>query len=364
MHFSINRDYFINQLNHVARAIPGKAAIPVLTGMKLELKSDRLILTGSDASISIESVIETSQEAAQLQVTRPGSIVLSARLFIDIVRKLPTNQVEIEVQDHYNVQLTSGKAVFTIQGVDSSQYPVLPETDEDKPVTLPGLLFKKLINQTFHDGYLTGVATDSHRLSKRDIPIKDLNPSLKGLNITIPKKTVIELTRILDDETNVTFYVMAQQLVFHFDNLVIYSRLLEGTFPDTSRLIPTTYNTELTVNTQSFSQALERAALLVHVAKSNVVQLKMSQGSVALLVQGISIGQSTEELSYDSLEGDDLTIAFNPDYMRDAVKSFGDTTIKLGFISGERPLLLREDKVEEGHNDLIQLLTPIRTHHA
>ena len=157
---------------------------------------------------------------------------------------------------------------------------------------------------------------------------------------------------------------MAQQLVFHFDNLVIYSRLLEGTFPDTSRLIPTTYNTELTVNTQSFSQALERAALLVHVAKSNVVQLKMSQGSVALLVQGISIGQSTEELSYDSLEGDDLTIAFNPDYMRDAVKSFGDTTIKLGFISGERPLLLREDKVEEGHNDLIQLLTPIRTHHA
>ena len=352
MHFSINRDYFINQLNHVARAIPGKAAIPVLTGMKLELKSDRLILTGSDASISIESVIETSQEAAQLQVTTPGSIVLSARLFIDIVRKLPTNQVEIEVQDHYNVQLTSGKAVFTIQGVDSSQYPVLPETDEDKPVTLPGLLFKKLINQTifsasnqenrpiltglnlsFHDGYLTGVATDSHRLSKRDIPIKDLNPSLKGLNITIPKKTVIELTRILDDETNVTFYVMAQQLVFHFDNLVIYSRLLEGTFPDTSRLIPTTYNTELTVNTQSFSQ-------------------------------GISIGQSTEELSYDSLEGDDLTIAFNPDYMRDAVKSFGDTTIKLGFISGERPLLLREDKVEEGHNDLIQLLTPIRTHHA
>ena len=299
------------------------------------------------------------------------------------MRKLPTNQVEIEVQDHYNVQLTSGKAVFTIQGVDSSQYPVLPETDEDKPVTLPGLLFKKLINQTifsasnqenrpiltglnlsFHDGYLTGVATDSHRLSKRDIPIKDLNPSLKGLNITIPKKTVIELTRILDDETNVTFYVMAQQLVFHFDNLVIYSRLLEGTFPDTSRLIPTTYNTELTVNTQSFSQALERAALLVHVAKSNVVQLKMSQGSVALLVQGISIGQSTEELSYDSLEGDDLTIAFNPDYMRDAVKSFGDTTIKLGFISGERPLLLREDKVEEGHNDLIQLLTPIRTHHA
>ena len=148
MHFSINRDYFINQLNHVARAIPGKAAIPVLTGMKLELKSDRLILTGSDASISIESVIETSQEAAQLQVTRTGSIVLSARLFIDIVRKLPTNQVEIEVQDHYNVQLTSGKAVFTIQGVDSSQYPVLPETDEDKPVTLPGLLFKKLINQT------------------------------------------------------------------------------------------------------------------------------------------------------------------------------------------------------------------------
>lgn len=88
MHFSINRDYFINQLNHVARAIPGKNIHTVLTGMKLELKSDRLILTGSDASISIESVIETSQEAAQLQVTRPGSIVLSARLFIDIVRKL------------------------------------------------------------------------------------------------------------------------------------------------------------------------------------------------------------------------------------------------------------------------------------
>ena len=380
MKFTIDRDFFISQLNHVTRAIPSKSAIPVLTGIKLELTAQQLTLTGSDASISIESMINVQNELAQLTVIEPGSIVLSARLFTDIVKKLPTSIIEFDLQENYSVQLTSGKAVFTIQGIDSIEYPRLPEIDTDKQLTIQGLLFKKMVNQTifsasnqetrpiltglnltFNQNSLTAVATDSHRLSKRNLTLANIQSQLNGESITIPKKSVIELTRILEDDQVMTLYVMPQQIVFMVENLIIYSRLLEGVYPDISRLIPTAHNTQLTIKTQEFAQAIDRAALLVHVAKSNIVQLQIEQDEVKLLVQGISVGKSVEEINYESVEGQNLTIAFNPDYMRDAVRAFGDTTIKLHFISAERPLLLTVDQ-SDTDNELIQLLTPIRTH--
>lgn len=379
MRFSINRDYFIEQLNHVIRAIPSKSAIPILTGLKLELTNSHLLLVGSDSSISIENMIEVSNPAAQLTISKTGGIILTARLFIDIIKKLPTPMIEFDVNERHAMTIKSGKATFTLNGNEIQQYPKLPEVVDTKEFTIHSLVLKRMINQTifsasnqenrpiltglnltFHDTHLTGVATDSHRLSKRDIPIQT---GLNQLSLTIPKKTVIELTRILDDDTDVTIAIMNQQIVFSFANLVIYSRLLEGNFPEVSRLIPTQHKTELVVNTQQFIQAIDRAALLVRVAKSNVVQLNIDGDRVSLYVQGITIGNSTEEIAYESVSGEPLTIAFNPDYMHDAIRSFGEESIKLSFISGERPLLLEAANSEsDPNNQLIQILTPIRTH--
>ena len=379
MRFSINRDYFIEQLNHVIRAIPSKTTMQILTGLKIELTNDQLILIGSDSNISIENIINVSEPAAQLTIIETGGIILTARLFIDIIKKLPTPIIEIEVNDRHTATIQSGKATFTLNGIHVNQYPKLPEISDTQELTIPSLLLKKMINQTifsasnqetrpiltglnitFHKTHLTGVTTDSHRLSKRDIPVET---DLEQLSLTIPKKTVIELTRILDDDTDVSISIMNQQIIFSFANLVIYSRLLEGNFPEVNRLIPTQHNTRLVVNTQQFIQAIDRAALLARVAKSNVVQLNINENSVSLYVQGITIGNSTEEIAYESVSGSPLVIAFNPDYMLDAIRSFGEESIKLSFISGERPLLLETaSDSPDPHNQLIQILTPIRTH--
>ncbi|MCW6662111.1 DNA polymerase III subunit beta [Aerococcaceae bacterium NML201209] len=382
MKFTIQRQAFINQLGNVSRAISSKATIPVLTGLKLQTSAEGLTLIGSDANISIESFLPISDDALQLNIEAQGSIVLPSRLFNEVIKKLPTDQVTIEVDNQHLATITSGKAVFQLNGVSGDQYPKLPEVDTSQTLKLPTLLFKQLIHQTIFSSsnqetrpiltglnltiksdYLSAIATDSHRLSKREIPV-EADFSLAE-SITIPKKTVSELARIVEDEADLSMAVTPQQVIFMMKNLTIYSRLLEGTYPDTSRLIPTTHNTELVVKTNSFIQAIERASLMAHEGKNNVVQLDIADNRVELSVRGIEIGHLAEEINYEALSGENILISFNPDYMREALRSFGDTQVKIHFQSAVRPLLLSaETESELPHNSLVQLLTPIRSHYG
>lgn len=382
MKFTIQRQAFINQLGNVSRAISSKTTIPVLTGLKLQAATEGLTLIGSDANISIESFLPVTDDSFQLTIDAPGSIVLPSRLFNEVIKKLPTEQVTIEVDSQHLATITSGKAVFQLNGVAGDQYPKLPEVDTSQTLKLPTLLFKQLVNQTIFSSsnqetrpiltglnltiqtdYLSAVATDSHRLSKREIPIQSDFALTEA--ITIPKKTVTELVRIVEDDADLSMAVTAQQVIFMMKHLTIYSRLLEGTYPDTAPLIPTSHTTELLVQTSSFIQAIERASLMAHEGKNNVVQLEIKDDKVELSVRGIEVGHLAEEINYDALNGDNILISFNPDYMREALRSFGDTQVKIHFQSAVRPLLLSATSESElPHNRLIQLLTPIRSHYG
>lgn len=384
MKFTIQRQAFIHQLTNVSRAISSKATIPVLTGLKLHASEKGLTLIGSDVNISIESFLPVSDDSLQLSIESYGSIVLPSRLFNEVIKKLPTDQVTIEVDAQHLATISSGKAVFQLNGVAGDQYPKLPEVDTTSSIELPTLLFKQLINQTIFSSsnqetrpiltglnltifptHLVAIATDSHRLSQREIPIEASPENVPATSITIPKKTVIELSRIVEDDDKLSMAITNQQVIFMLQNLTIYSRLLEGNYPDTSRLIPTTHQTELIVKTSTFIQAIERASLMAHEGKNNVVQLTINKPQVELSVKGIEIGHLAEEISYEDVSGEPIVISFNPDYMRDALRAFGDTTIKIHFQSAVRPLLLStESKSEVPHNALIQLLTPIRSHYA
>ena len=129
MKFTINRQTFTNQLNDVSRAVPSKATIPILTGIKLEANEDGITLTGSDADISIESFLPADNERYQLKIEESGSIVVAARLFNEIIRKLPTNEINLESNDQFQLTIKSGPAVFTLSGQDGQAYPHLPEVD-------------------------------------------------------------------------------------------------------------------------------------------------------------------------------------------------------------------------------------------
>ncbi|WP_028124869.1 DNA polymerase III subunit beta [Eremococcus coleocola] len=384
MKFTINRQKFTDVLNNVSRAIPGKTTIPILTGIKIEVNPDGVTLIGSDADISIESFLSNQDESLQLNIKEQGSIVVGARLFNDIIRKLPTNEILLESDSNYLLTITSGPAVFTLNGQDGAAYPHLPEIDFENTVSLPTLAFKEMINHTIfsasnqesrpiltglnlsiHPDYISGVATDSHRLSRREIPV-ELNTDLLDLtNVTIPKKTVTELVRIVEDDQKLQMLVNEQQVIFILENLTIYSRLLEGNYPDTDRLIPSDHQTQLVVNANDFLAAIERASLMSHQSKNNIVQLSIKDQAVELSVSGNERGRASEDIQLKAVSGQDLLISFNPDYMRDALKSFNGIDIKIDFQTAVRPMLLSAlDGSDLAHNELLQLLTPIRTHQS
>ncbi|MBO0441685.1 DNA polymerase III subunit beta [Candidatus Enterococcus ikei] len=375
MKVTVKRNIFLQELQTVQRAISSKTTIPILTGVKIVLTDEGLSLTGSNADISIESFLSQEDEKAQMTIESTGSIVLQARFFGEIIRKLPEDMFTLEVLENNQVAITSGKADFTVNGLDADNYPHLPVIDAKNQIQLPVHLLTKIINETgfavsLHESrpILTGVhfilenqkllavATDSHRLSQRIIPVEQ---AAEDFNIVIPGKSLTELSRsFTNEEEMVEISIMENQVLFKTQNMYFYSRLLEGNYPDTNRLIPTSFNTEIDFYVPELLSAIDRASLLSHEGRNNIVRLAIASDSVVLYGNSPEIGKVEEPLNYEKVTGDPLEISFNPDYMKDALRAFGDMSITVKFISAIRPFTLEPTETDL---DFIQLITPVRT---
>lgn len=379
MKFTINRPAFINQLNNVLRAISSKTTIPILTGLKMVVTDHSVILTGSDADITIESTLEAADSNYGLSIEEPGAIVLPARFFNEVIKKLPDKQATIEVFNGLQVRITSGTAEFTINGQDANNYPHLPEVESENTVELASDMLREVIDQTriavskqesrpiltgihvmLNNGILTAVATDSHRLAQRKVEL----PETAGLDfdIVLPGVSMTELAKMISDEKDgVKMQITENQALFIFGNTHFYSRLLEGNYPETSRLIPETSDTRLEITASDLLASIERASLLSHESRNNVVKLTVNPENKIATVSGTSadVGNVEEEINADQIVGTPLEISFNPDYMRDALKSFGQTKILISFTTALRPFTLVP--TEEKAN-FVQLITPVRTY--
>ncbi|ANK60605.1 DNA polymerase III subunit beta [Loigolactobacillus backii] len=378
MQFSINRSVFIKHLNDVQRAISSKTTIPILTGIKIVLTDAGLMLTGSNADISIESFISATDDKNELDIGSTGSIVLSARFFSEIVKRLPEDTMNLEVKDNFQTEIKSGPAEFTINGLDANNYPNLPEIDTEDQLILDVSVLKQLIAQTviavsnqesrpiltgihlvLDQGELMAVATDSHRLSQRKINL-DLNPNIH-YDVIIPGKSLVELSRTLDDDIDtVEVRIAENQVLFIAGATSFYSRLLEGNYPETSRLIPTSSTTQVEFSAPVLLAAIERASLLSHESHNNVVKLALNptENNVTIYGNSPDVGNVEEALASENLSGDSLEISFNPDYMKDALRSFGQTQIHIAFTSALRPFTLVPT---EDNDHFVQLITPVRT---
>ncbi len=377
MKFTINRAAFISQLNNVLRAISSKTTLPILTGLKMVVSNEGILLTGSNSDITIESSITSADEQYELTVDEPGAIVLPARFFIDIIKKLPDKNVTIEVASGFEAQITSGQAEFKINGQDANAYPKLPEIDAEDAVQLAPEMLKEVINQTviavsnqesrpvltgihvtLSNGLLTAVATDSHRLAQRKV---NVDTSDQQFNVVIPGKSLQELSRMIGDgKDDVKLQIADNLALFTFGNIRFLSRLIEESYPETDRLIPTTSDTVIEVNAADFLSSIERASLLSHESRNNVVKLTMQPDANQAKISGNSpdVGYVEEQVAHSSLSGEDLEISFNPDYMKDALRSFGQAKITMSFTSPLRPFTLVPDG--DGNN-FVQLITPVRT---
>ena len=379
MKFTIKRNAFIKKLTDVQRAISSKTAIEILTGLKITVTENSITLTGSDSDISIENEISTDDSNYELLIDEPGSIVLPARFFSEIIKRLPESTFTIEVNEHFQATITSGQTEYQVNGVDADNYPHLPEIDTNEQLTIPADIMKQVINQTviavstqesrplltgvhltIKNGELHAVATDSHRLSQRKVKLsgaKDID-----YDIIVPGRSLVELSRMIADSTgSLEIQIAENQILFNFDNTAFYSRLLEGMYPDTDRLIPQSSETEIELNAVSLLHAIERASLLSHEGRNNVVKLSLNSENQTAVLSSNSpeVGNIEEELQFDKLTGNDIEISFNPDYMKAALQAFGQAEVKLSLTLPLRPFTLMPTEDSE---DFIQLITPVRTY--
>lgn len=374
--FSINRSLFIQALNATKRAISSKNAIPVLSTIKIEVSSTDITLTGSNGQISIENTIPVSNENAGLLITDTGSILLEANFFINIISSLPDVTLDFKEIEQHQVVLTSGKSEITLKGKDVDQYPRLQEVSTDNPLVLETKLLKSLINETAFAAstqesrpILTGVhltlsnhkdfkavATDSHRMSQR---LLVLDKASTDFNIVIPSRSLREFSSVFtDDIETVEIFFSPSQILFRSENISFYTRLLEGNYPDTDRLLINQFETEATFNTQALRHAMERAFLISNATQNGTVKLEIKENTISAHVNSPEVGKVNEELEIVEKSGSDLTISFNPTYLIEALKALKSETVRIRFVSPVRPFTLTPGDDEEG---FIQLITPVRT---
>lgn len=375
MKFTINRNLFIENLNNVMRAISSRTTIPILSGIKLVLTEDELILTGSDTDISIEIKIPVSEDLA---VESTGSIVLPARFFSEIIKKLPGKDFSFEVKESFQTQIVSENSDFTINGLDANNYPRLPEIPDDSTFTISGKTFREIINETqfavatqesrlvltgvhfnFSPDQIKAVGTDSHRLSERTISLE--NGPQTETDLIIPGKSLQELSRIIGEgNPEVKVCPGESQVLFEIGNILFYSRLLEGSYPDTDRLLPTESSTSIQFELAELSSALDRASLVTHAGRNNVVRLSLDTENQKVVLSGESaeIGNVEEEVSFKNLSGENLELSFNPDYLRDALRASITDSIVMKFTQPLRPFTVVPDKEDI---NFVQLITPVRT---
>ena len=376
MKFTIDRSLLFEHLTNAIKVISPRNTMPVLSGIKLEISNSQLIIVGSDSDMSIELTIPTQNEEEQIiEVTTPGAIVLPGKFFVDIIRKLPGDDVTIESKENNHAIIKSKSAEFNVTGVDPDQYPLLPEVSKEESIELPISLLKKIINQTSFAvsssetrPILTGVlfetsgntlkftATDSHRLAYREVTIEQSLPELKHV---IPGKAFVELSKVIDEHDDpIQISFANNQVLFEYNELKFISRLLEGNYPDTSRLFPDQYETKIDVNKDLLLKSTERASLLAKEAGNHVTKISVKDQIVEISANSPEVGETKETVDVNSIDGEEIKLNFNSKYMMDALKSVDDDHVVIEFSGTMKPFIIKPQSTD----DLKQLILPIRSY--
>lgn len=380
MQLIIDRQQLMNAVQDVLKAISTQTVIPILSGIKIETKNEGIYLTGSDSDISIERFIPKEDDDVEyITIQKTGSIVLQARFFSEIIRKLPSSTVEITVTEELLTKIKSGHSEFSLNGLDPEEYPRLPNLESERYFEIEAQALKNIIRQTIFAvstsetrPVLTGVnwtcdnqklqcvATDSHRLALRHVTIEKASDNLSFSNVVVPGKSLNELAKIIENNSDLIKAVVTEHFIlFKTKYVLFYSRLLDGNYPDVSKLIPTDSTTSMVVNTKSFLHAIERASLLAKEGSNNVVKLtNITEKNVEISSISPEVGKVVEQINCESYEGEELHISFSAKYMIDALRAIDSQTIIIDFTGAMRPFLLRP--IDD--TSVLQLILPVRTY--
>ncbi|MBO6046315.1 MAG: DNA polymerase III subunit beta [Erysipelotrichaceae bacterium] len=367
MQFTIKKSVINDALSKVSRAISFKSPLPILTGIHFHLSTNALTLTGSNSDITIRTTITDDIDIEEI-----GDTVISSKYILEIIRHMDSDLISIDTNDKDITVIEGASSHFELNGSPASDYPVIDLSKKGTHVTIKSMDLKAAIDQTVFATsdketrpVLTGVnfladgeelvciATDSYRLAKKTLSVDDE----MFFNIVIPKKSLIEISRLITRDDIIDIYVEDKKIIFDIDNILIQTRLIDGKYPNISRLIPDHYDSVMSINSASLIGANERVSLLAD-QTNNIVKLTMSEEEVILSSFSPEIGSVEEKLDKAFYKGSALSVSFTSKYLIDAIKSINSETVKLQFTGKMQPFIIRD--IESDDN--IQVVLPVRTY--
>lgn len=372
MKIKIQQKVLLEHLNYAIKGISNKNLIPILNCIKFELTNEGLYLLSTDNEIAIKTFIDKEKITS---IDELGEIVISGRYIYEIIRKLNDEIINIEEVIDSQVLITTTTSSFKLNCINSSEFPNLDLEFIEEPITLKQKIFKNAIQQIIfatstqesrpvltgvnlkiYDNLLELTATDSYRLAKRKITLST-NISNK-FDIVIPSKNLNEIIKmILDDNNQIELHIFVNKIIFKFGSLIIMSRLINGTYPDTNNSIPKEFSLKIKTNLQNLYNAIDRASLLTNEEEKNIINLN-TKGDIAYITSNIpAIGNVEEKITICRNTEEDIKIAFSSKYMMEAIKNFDCSEIEISFNGEVRPIII----TSIDNDDLIQLISPIRT---
>ena len=347
-----NKSDLVKGVNIVSKAVPGKTTMPILECILIDATTDIIKLTANDMELGIQTEIAG-------EIIDRGMIAIDAKIFSEIVRKLPDNEVSIETDDRLQTTIVCEKAKFDISGKPGNEFAYLPIIEKDDSISISQFTLKEVIRQTIFsiadtesnklmtgelfeikDNVLRVASLDGHRISIRKIELK--NP-VSDYKMVVPGKTLIEISKILSGEAEsmVEISYTNNHIVFEFDNTIVVSRLIEGEYFKIDQMLSSDYDTKVRINKKEFLNCIDRATLLIKEGDKKPIIIDIQDEMMELKIKS-QIGSMNEEIMI-SKDGKDLLIGFNPKFLIDALRVIDDEEVTLYLMNAKAPCFIKDE---------------------
>lgn len=341
----------LNGVQIVSKAVPNKTTMSILECILIDASGRNIKLIANDMELGIETVIEG-------EIVEKGQIALDAKILLDIVRKLPDNEITIETDKSFKTNITCEKAKFTIIGKSGEDFSYLPSIEKIDSIIVSQFTLKEVVRQTIfsisdndNNKLMTGelfdingdtlkvVSLDGHRISIRRIKLKDNYPARK---VVVPGKTLNEISKILsgDADKDVYIFFTGKHIVFEFNKTTVVSRLIEGEYFKIDQMLSSDYETKVTVSKKELLECIDRATLLVKEGDKKPIIINITDGIMELKINS-AVGSMNEEIDINK-QGKDLMIGFNPKFMIDALRVIDDEQIDVYLVNPKAPCFIRD----------------------
>jgi len=363
MKFICAKSNLLAGLQVVSKAVPSKTTMSILECILVDCTEGQIKLTANDMELGIETIIEGD-------IIEKGLIALDAKIFLEIIRKLPDNDITVASDSNLKTTITCEKAKFNIIGKSGEDFSYLPQIERNDSVIVSQFTLKEVIRQTIfsiadndNNRLMTGelfeingeelkvVSLDGHRISIRKIALKN---SYNPKKVVIPGKTLNEISKILsgDADKDVSLFFTPKHVVFEFDQTTVVSRLIEGEYFRIDQMLSNDYETKVIINKKEFLSCIDRATLLVKEGDKKPIIINITDGSMELKINS-TVGSMNEQIDIEKL-GRDLMIGFNPKFLIDALRVIDDEQISVYLVNPKAPCFIRNDD-----NSYVYLILPV-----